>query len=102
VEKARKAIRVSSISVWELLVLIKKGRLELAVPPRVFLRNAERISYIDYVPVDNQIARGSVELPDLHADAADRIVVATALTLGCPLVSRDAKLGEYPGVERVW
>ena len=101
-ERSRRGMRVSSISVWELFMLVKKGRLELAISPSTFLRHAEQLSYIDYVPVDNQIARISVELPDLHDDPADRLIVATALALSCPIVSKDIRLRSCPGVQLVW
>ncbi len=83
-------------------MLVKKGRLELRVTPSTFLRHAERLSYIQFVPVDNQIARASVELPDIHADPADRLIVATALTLSCPIVSKDRLLADYPAARLVW
>ena len=43
------------------------------------------------VPVDDSIARRTVELPDIHADPADRMILATAAELGCPIVSRDRR-----------
>jgi PIN domain nuclease of toxin-antitoxin system len=101
-ERIARGIRVSAISVWELCMLVKKGRLVLTVSPATFLRHAERLSYLDYLPVDNQIARASVGLPDVHADPADRLIVATALALSCPIVSRDGRLAVYPGVQVVW
>lgn len=101
-ERIRRGVRVSAISVWELFMLVKKARLVLTVAPSTFLRHAERLSYIDYLPVDNQVARASVELPDIHADPADRIIVATALELSCPILTSDGRLGEYPGVRVIW
>lgn len=100
-ERGRRGIRVSSVSVWELLMLVRKGRLELAVSPDAFLRRAERLSYIEYVPIDNQIARAAVELPDVHADPADRLILATAVVLSCPLVSKDRRFADYD-IRIVW
>jgi PIN domain nuclease of toxin-antitoxin system len=40
--------------------------------------------------------------PPLHADPADRVVVATALELAAPLVTRDQRLLDYPLVRTVW
>ena len=42
------------------------------------IRHGEAVEVVLDVGVDNQIARASVELPDLHADPADRLIVATA------------------------
>jgi PIN domain nuclease of toxin-antitoxin system len=50
--------------------------------------------------VDNVIARLAVELPDpLHADPADRIIIATALSLGATVVTKDTKILAYPHVK---
>ena len=95
-------VRVSAISVWELFMLVKKGRLELTVSASTLLRRAERLSYIQFVPVDNHIARSSVELPDLHRDPADRIILSTAAVLGCPVVSKDQRFREYPEIQVIW
>ena len=37
-----------------------------------------------------------------HADPADRIIVATAMTMGIPLVSMDEKILNYPHVSTIW
>ena len=39
---------------------------------------------------------------DTAGDAADRIIVATARTLGATLITKDDKLRRYPHVETLW
>ena len=96
------AVHVSSISVWELFMLTKKGRLQLAITPEAFLHRAERLSYVRFAAVDNGVARRSVQLPDIHGDPADRLIAATAQQLGCPIVSKDRRFSDYPGAEIIW
>ena len=48
------------------------------------------------------MARRSVVLPDIHADPADRLIVATAQALDCTLISKDRRLRRYPDVEVIW
>ena len=104
IERARRqrAALVSAISVWELFMLVKKGRLELTITPHALLRRAERLSYLRFVAVDQHMARRSVELPDIHGDPADRLIVATAQELDCPLISKDRRLRRYAGVDVIW
>ena len=41
-----------------------------------------------------------VELPEpIHADPADRIIIATALSLGATVVTKDGKILAYPHVK---
>ena len=103
-ERARRerGASVSVISVWELFMLVKKGRLALTITPQALLRRAERLSYLQFVAVDHHMARRSVGLPDIHGDPADRLIVATAQALDCPLISKDRRLRRYPGIEVIW
>jgi PIN domain nuclease of toxin-antitoxin system len=47
-----------------------------------------------------EIAAESTELPgDFHKDPADQIIVATARLHGCPLLTSDRKILDYPHVQ---
>jgi len=96
-------IRISSISVWEVAQLVVRGRLELTMDVDDWIARSESLPFVEFVPVDNRIAVRSTRLPgEFHSDPADRIIVATALTLGATLVTRDEKLRRYPDVETLW
>ncbi|BAS28287.1 type II toxin-antitoxin system VapC family toxin [Limnochorda pilosa] len=96
-------VYVSSISVWEVAMLVERGRLKLALDVGDWIQHAESLPFIHYVPVDNRIAFRSVTLPEpFHRDPADRIIVATALILGADLTSKDERIQAYPFVKAVW
>lgn len=96
-------IVVSSISAWELAMLVQRGRLSLSMDVSGWLKTLMQIEAIHFVPVDNDIALQSVALPgDFHQDPADRIIVATARHLSIPLVSADEKIRSYPHLKVVW
>jgi PIN domain nuclease of toxin-antitoxin system len=86
---------ISAISVWELFMLVKKGRLVLSVPPAAYVARTRKDPVMAIIPVDETIARRSVELPDHHADPADRIILATAAEHGLPIVTQDGMLASY-------
>lgn len=97
------AVYVSSISAWELPLLTAKGRLLLTMGVEDWIDGAEALPYLNFVPVDNRIAVRSITLPGaLHNDPADRIVIASALTLGVSIVTRDEKIRRYRHVKTVW
>jgi PIN domain nuclease of toxin-antitoxin system len=96
----RQPVGISSISAWEVFMLERRGRLELKIPARLWVEKCERLAMFHFIPVDNTIARIAVELPEpLHSDPVDRIIIATALSLGATLVTRDRKIIEYPHVK---
>jgi PIN domain nuclease of toxin-antitoxin system len=93
-------VGISSISVWEIFMLERRGRLELRIPAGLWVEKCERLSLFHFVPVDNTIARLAVELPEpIHANPADRIIIATALSLGATIVTKDRKILAYPHVK---
>ena len=99
----RGAALVSSVSVWEVALLVTRGRLQLDRPVRAWLAEAEAVAGFRFVPVDNRIATESVLLREgLHADPADRFIAATALVCSVPLATADEKLRAYPPLCTVW
>lgn len=98
-----KSVHVSCISSWEIALLVERGRLRLALDVRDWLCRCEALPFLTFVAVNNAIAVESVRLPDFpHADPADRIIAATALSLGAALVTKDEKLRNYPHVKAIW
>ncbi len=100
---ADRALYVSAISSWEVALLVARHRLRFTMDAQDWIAKSEALPFLHFVPVDNHIAIRSVRLPKpFHKDPADRMIVATALTLGAPLVSSDTRLLRYPHVETIW
>lgn len=96
-------ILVSSMSAWELAMLVERGRVALSMDIASWLDTLSQIDAVQMVPVDSEIAVKSVQLPgDFHKDPADRIIVATARKFAAPLVSADEKISAYPHVRAIW
>jgi PIN domain nuclease of toxin-antitoxin system len=94
---------VSSISAWEISMLIEKGRLVLSMDVASWLDEVSQIDGVRFVPVDNEIGIKSTVLPgEFHKDPADRMIVATARKLAVPLVTADEKIIDYEHVKTVW
>jgi len=97
------ALFVSCISSWEIALLVERGRLQLALDVRDWLQRCEALPFLSFVPVDNALAVESTRLPGFpHADPADRIIAATALSLGAALVTKDDKLRRYTSLQTIW
>lgn len=105
IEKERKIgdLRISAISVWEICLLVKTGRLALRVDIDTWLGDMMAIPFLQVIPIDATIAKTAVFLPNWsHKDPADRIIVATALRLGVPLVTKDEKIRHSKLVRTIW
>jgi PIN domain nuclease of toxin-antitoxin system len=100
---AEKNIFISAISTWEVAILVSRGRLKLTMNASDWVAASEALPFLNFVPVSNSIALKSVELPGvLHNDPADRIIIATAVSMGAILVTKDEKIRNYPHVKTVW
>ena len=86
---------VCSISVWEIGIKVKKGRLVLPLSMQDFAENLERTERVEVLPVDMRTWIGNLELDWDHRDPADRTIVATAIRYNCPLVTSDAAILDY-------
>ena len=102
-EIKRDGLLASSISVWEIYMLVKKGRLRLSMNLDTWIDKVEQLTFLQFIPVDNKIAASSVILPEpLHNDPADRIILATAREYAATLVTSDTQLLNYPHVRTLW
>ena len=53
----KKPIAVSSISLWEISMLVERGRLQLTMPVAVWISHLEAIPWLSFVPVDERNRR---------------------------------------------
>ncbi|MGH2353885.1 MAG: type II toxin-antitoxin system VapC family toxin [Chloroflexota bacterium] len=95
-------IGVSAITVAEIVYLVERGR----VPPDALLqlvavlRSPEIL--LTEVPVSLEIGEAMTSVPGaVVPDMPDRIIAASALHLGVPLISRDRKI-RLTAVETIW
>lgn len=94
---------VSTISVLEIVTAVRRGRLELGLPLDQWLADLRALPEVQFQPVSVQIAELAGSFDEaMPGDPADRIIVATALTLRARLVTADERLRESPSVVTVW
>lgn len=100
VEDASRVV-VSSISLWEIALKHKRGKLDLPLPATDYIVKLQGAAKVEIVAVETSTWLTNVKLVWDHADPADRTIVATALELNCPLVTSDRRIREfYP--QAVW
>ncbi|MBK8255046.1 MAG: type II toxin-antitoxin system VapC family toxin [Polyangiaceae bacterium] len=93
---------VSAISAFEIAVKVRKGKLALTRPVRDWFMHAVSAFSLLEIPVSSTIAVYSCEVPLTHNDPADRIIVATAILEGIPVVTSDHLILDCPGLATIW
>lgn len=93
---AAEAVLVSAISAWEVAMLVAKGRLVLDRDVGEWVATGLSLPGIRLEPISPDVAIASTRLPGaIHADPAERMIVATARHLAATLVTADRRLLDY-------
>jgi len=94
--KAGGRILISSVSVWEIAILVDKGFIELDLPVNEWVERFLDRPGLEAVALDQVTAARAYSLHHLeHRDPADRLLIASAIGLGCPLVTRDDRIRRF-------
>ena len=86
----------SAASLWEITIKKSLGRSDFRVEPRVLRRGLLDNGYTE-LSITSQHAVSVEDLPAVHRDPFDRLLVAQAVTEGITLITRDRVLAKYPG-----
>lgn len=92
IDAARASLWLSPMSIWELGVLCRRGRVELTSPFADWVRAALERVPVQEAPVTREVAIATESLALEHHDPADRVLAATALAYELTLVTSDRKL----------
>ncbi len=101
IEKAAR-ILVSPISLWEIALLVRKGRFELDRNPFDWARDLLAEDRIELAPLTATAAVGAGLLPadGFEGDPADCIIYATARELVAPLITKDHRMHRFAAAAR--
>ena len=93
-------LAVADISWFELAWLARHERIILSIPIASWLR--QLAAQVRTVPVTPAIATTAVSLPSsFPGDPADRLIYATAIEQGWPLITKDQRLRDHRHPHRV-
>ena len=95
-------LAASDISLWEVAMLIAKGRLSIAADPVQFIDDLVEARALRILPITPRIAVLAQSDDFKHGDPSDRIIAATAIAHGAQLVSADTRLRRVPGLRVLW
>jgi len=88
-------VAISSISIWEIGLKVKRGKLELPLSPDAFVLKLKETARMRIEPVTEVTWLKNLELTWDHKDPADRTIVATAALFSCPLITSDLEIRAF-------
>ena len=86
-------ILLSAVSVCEIALFVDTRRIELDLPVEAWIARFVERPGVKALPLGHGAASRSYRLYQLeHRDPADRLLIASAIELACPLVSYDERI----------
>jgi PIN domain nuclease of toxin-antitoxin system len=93
---------ISAVSLVEVVYLVERGRIAVDAFDKFASELKNENPAFRVVPLDAQVATALKRVPrDIVPDMPDRIIAATALHLGLPLITRDHRL-QSAGINIIW
>jgi PIN domain nuclease of toxin-antitoxin system len=92
---------LSAVSAWEIALKWQKGRLVLPEPPESYVASRMVANTFTPLPIDISHAVHVTNLPAIHADPFDRLLIAQACLEDMLLVTADPEINRYD-VKILW
>ena len=97
----RDGLAICDITLLELATLFRKGRIRLEIGLESFLEEVEARFVV--LPISGRACARSLGLPATYPkDPADRMIGATALVEGLPLLTADSEIRQARAVHTIW
>ena len=94
-------LAISDVSLLEIAIIDSKGRIQLHASLEAFLSEVE--TRFSVLPINGRVCVRAVNLPAVYPkDPADRIIGATALVEGIPLVTADDAIRRSKALPTIW
>ena len=100
-ENAENTLYLSVASVWELQIKHALGKLTMRQPLKVILDEQQQSNGMEILPIKLSHLWRLADLPRIHNDPFDRLLIAQAVVEDMHLISADRVFSDYP-VRLVW
>lgn len=102
IEESPDDLFVSAISAFEFGIKEKKGQFRFPLPAEEWFKSVLKDLGVRQVPINAQIASQSTQLPPIHTDPCDRIIIATAQEYNMRILTPDEHIQQYAKALCLW
>ncbi|GAB1542860.1 type II toxin-antitoxin system VapC family toxin [Scytonema sp. NUACC21] len=92
---------LSAASAWEIVIKVRLGKLTLPDVPERYIPSRLEINRFESLAIQMVHALQVTNLPDLHRDPFDRILIAQSQVEKAPIITADSQIAQYP-VNVIW
>jgi PIN domain nuclease of toxin-antitoxin system len=94
-------LSMSIASIWEILIKVQIGKLNLPQPVGPYVISKLADNRIEILPIHVAHLLGYAQLPLHHRDPFDRVLIAQSLEEGWPIITSDPMFKKYP-IRVIW
>jgi len=100
IKNSENTLYISSISLWEIAIKMNLGKLDLSITLEDLLIRIKN-SDAEILQIENEYLQNLSNLPFLHKDPFDRLLIATAIVEDLTIITVDDNIQRYD-VSWVW
>jgi PIN domain nuclease of toxin-antitoxin system len=100
-ESKENEIFLSAVSGWEIAIKYQIGKLRLAENPDVYIPRKAEENSLELLPIEMNHAVNVSNLPDIHNDPFDRLLISQSQLENLPLITNDEKIKRY-SINTIW
>ena len=94
------SIYVSSVSLWEITLKMNLNKLDFSMTLDELIKIIESRDF-NIIQIENEYLRKLSELPFIHKDPFDRMIISTAISEDLTIITVDENIHKY-SVSCVW
>ena len=98
IEDPRNQVFLSVVSYWEVIIKYQAGKLPLPEAPEIYIPRLRQEHLINTLAVDESDVAYVAQLPSIHNDPFDRLLIAQALRHGHTFLTVDTNVRAYPNL----
>ena len=95
IREPKNEVFLSVVSLWETIIKYKLGKLPLPQSPEIYIPHERRRHQIKTLSLHENVIKELANLPALHRDPFDRVMICSAIANNLTIVTVDAQIQSY-------
>jgi len=96
IEDINNDIYLSTISIWEIIIKAKLGKLKIMEPIYHYIQKSRDLHLINSLEFEEKNLIILESLPDIHKDPFDRLLICQAINNDIIFITNDSEIAKYP------
>jgi len=96
IEDINNNIYLSTISIWEIIIKAKLGKLKIIEPIYHYIQKSRDLHLINSLEFEEKNLHILESLPDIHKDPFDRLLICQAISNNIIFITNDSEIIKYP------